>query len=182
MNKIASAAKIKIFILGVFISLLVILMIWAFLARVINDLIVDLLEGNTVLLLIMLGLFGITLGASVIVGIWLTEDLSKTAVLKASLVAFLATFIAILAISYFALAIFHPVVYEELHGLDIVFAFPSVIMYFSVFLLNSTFGVYILTIVLYYLFFIIFLESFHEYEVKNKHYDNVMEEFLNRRF
>jgi hypothetical protein len=182
MQEIETEAKVKIFILGLFVSLLVILMLWAFLARVINDFALDLLAGNDILLLIILGLLGISLLASTIVGIMLTEDMSRRSVLNASLVSLVFSFVIIIMMSYGFVLVLYPIAFSELVGIDVVLAFPSVIAYFSLYVLNDVFTIYILTIAIYYSLFIVFLESFYEYTPRYNKNDNVLQQLKNMRF
>ena len=182
MQEIETEVKIRIFILGLFVSLLVILMLWAFLARVINDFALDLLAGNDILLLIILGLLGISLFASTVVGIMLTEDMSRRSVFSASLVALFFSFVIIIMISYGFVLVLYPVAFSELIGIDVVLAFPSVIAYFSLYVLNDVFTIYILTIVIYYSLFIAFLETFYEYSPRYDKNDNVLQQLKNMRF
>lgn len=181
MKNIETEKKAKIFILGTFISLLVSLMVWSAVARVINDLVVDLFSGNNVLLIIILGLELIFLGVAIAIGLLLTEDVSKITVLKASLMAFVLTFAIIIGISYLSLAIFYPEIFTDIKGIEFVLVFPSIIMYFSIYVLNHPFAIYILTILIYYLLFIIFLEEFYEYENRYS-YEDLIEDLQNRRF
>ena len=182
MQEIETEVKVRILILGLFVSLLVILMLWAFLARVINDFALDLLAGNDILLLIILGLLGISLFASTAVGIMLTEDMSRRSVFSASLVALFFTFVIIIMISYGFVLVLYPVAFSELVGIDVVLAFPSVIAYFSIYVLNDVFTIYILTIVIYYALFIVFLETFYEYSPRYNKNDNVLQQLKNMRF
>ena len=168
--------------MGFLFSLLGVLMLWALLARLINDLVVENISNvNYILLIIILGLFGITFAVSVIFGILITEDIDKRSVLAASGVAILPTFIIILGISYFGLALVYPEIYSELQGLELILAFPAVLVYFSIYVLQNFFLIYIITIVLYYLFFLVFLETFYEFELENKYYENVFKQFELRR-
>jgi len=182
MQEIETETKVKIFILGLFVSLLVILMLWAFLARVIADFAVDLLAGNDILLLIIVGLLGISLGASTIVGITLTEDISRKSVLRASGVALAISFVIIIIISYVFVLGLYPVAFSELVGIDVILAFPSVIAYFSLYVLNDVFTIYILTIVIYYALFIVLLETYYEYSPRYKEKDSVLQKLKDMRF
>lgn len=181
MQEIETEAKVRIFILGLFVSLLVILMLWAFLARIINDFALDLLKGNDILLLIILGLLGISLFASTIVGIMLTEDMSRKSVFRASGVALVISFVIIIIISYGFVLVLYPVAFSELVGIDVVLAFPSVIAYFSLYVLNDVFTIYILVIIIYYALFIVLLESYYEYSPRYKKNDNVLQQLKNWR-
>lgn len=171
MRNIETGKKAQIFIMGFFISLIVLLMVWGAFARFINDYIVDLFSGNNVLLLIILGLQLISLGVAVGVGILLTDDVSKKSVLKASLMSFILTLAIIIGISYFVLAILYPEIFSEVKGFEFIGIFPSVIMYFSIYVLKNPFTVYILTILIYYLLFVVFLEDFYEYENRYSYED-----------
>ena len=182
MQEIETEAKVKIFILGLFVSFLVILMLWAFFARIINDFALDLLVGNDILLLIILGLLGISLSASTVVGITLTEDMSRRSVFNASLVSLIFSFVIIIIMSYGFVLVLYPIAFSELVGIDVVLAFPSVIAYFSLYVLNDVFTIYILTIVIYYSLFIAFLESFYEYSPRYDKNDNVLQQLKNMRF
>jgi len=182
MQEIETETKVRIFILGLFVSLLVILMLWAFLARIISDFAVDLLAGNDVLLLIILGLLGISLLASTVVGIMLTEDMSRRSAFNASLVALVFTFVGVITISYAFVLVLYPVAFSELVGFDVILAFPSVIAYFSLYVLNDVFTIYILAIVIYYALFVVFLESFYEYSPRYDKNDGVLQQLKNMRF
>lgn len=182
MQEIETETKVRIFILGLFVSLLVVLMLWAFLARVINDFALDLLAGNDVLLLIILALLGISLLASTVVGITLTEDMSRSSVFNASLVALFFTFAIVIITSYGFVLVLYPVAFSELVGIAVVLAFPSVIAYFSIYVLNDVFTIYIFTIVVYYALFIVFLENFYEYSPRYDKNDNVLQQLKNMRF
>ena len=182
MQNIETEAKVKIFILGLFVSFLVILMLWAFLARVLYDFALDLLGGNDILLLIILGLFGISLFASTVVGIILTEDMSRKSVFRASGVALVICFVIIIIISYGFVLVLYPVAFSELIGIDVVLAFPSVIAYFSLYVLNDVFTIYILTIIIYYVLFIVLLESFYVYSPRYKKTPDILQQLKNMRF
>jgi len=182
MQEIDTETKVRIFILGLFVSFLVILMLWALLARIIKDFALDLLAGNDVLLLIILGLLGISLLASTIVGIMLTEDMSRRSVFNASLVALVFSFVIVIIMSYGFVLVLYPVAFSELVGIDVILAFPSVIAYFSLYVLNNVFTIYIITIFIYYSLFIAFLESFYEYSPRYNKNDNVIQQLRNRRF
>lgn len=182
MSEISLEIKAKIVILGFSFSLLGVLMLYAFFARIINDFAIDLLSGNNILLLIILGVFIITLIVATGVGVLLTEDMSRSAVLKASAIALLATFIVILGISYLSLGIFYPGVYSELVGFDIILAFPSILTYFSLYVLQNTFLIYLIMLVIYFIFYLVFLETFYEFEARDKYYDKIFEDFKNWRF
>jgi len=181
MGEIESKTKLKIFGLGFLFSLLGLLMIWAFYARLINDIAIDLLQGNDVLLLIIIGNIGITFIVSVVSGIFITEDIAKKSVYMASGVAILVSFIVLLGLCYFGLAITYPEIYSELVGFDLIFAFPSVIMTFSIYVLGNSFFINVIFIIIYYAFFLTFLDTFYEYEVKYKEYESVFKEFTERR-
>jgi len=181
MSEIEIKTKGKIFVLGFLFSLLGTLMLYAFFARLINDLALDLLEGNDILLLIIIGQFGISFIISVAFGVLLTEDVAKRSVFLASGVALLVSFTLLLGICYFGLALMYPDIYSQLQGFDIIAAFPSVIMTFSIYILGNSFLINIITIIIYYLFFLTFLETFYEYEINYKHYDSVFKQFEMRR-
>lgn len=183
MKNIDGKTKLKIFVMGFLFSLLGVLMLWALLARVINDLIVEnISNANHILLIIILGLFGITFAVSIVFGILLTEDIDKRSVLAASGVAILPTFIVILGLSYFGLALVYPEIYSELQGLELLLAFPSVLVYFSIYVMQNYFLIYLITIVIYYLFFLVFLETFYEFALEDKYYEDVFKQFEIRRF
>lgn len=182
MQNIETESKVKIFILGLFVSFLVVLMFWSAYARIINDFALDLLVGNDILLLIIIGLFGISLFASTVVGIMLTEDMSRKSVFRASGVALVICFVIIIIISYGFVLVLYPVAFSELIGIDVVLAFPSVIAYFSLYVLNDVFTIYILTIVIYYVLFIMLLESFYVYSPRYNKKDSVLQQLKEMRF
>ena len=182
MPEIAIETKVRIFILGLFVSLLVILMLWAFWSRTLYNFAIDLLAGNDVLLLIILGLLGISLLASTLVGIMLTEDMSRRSVFRASGVSLFFSFAIIIMLSYGFVLVLYPVAFSKLIGFDVVLAFPSVIAYFSLYVLNDVFTIYIITIVIYNALFIVLLETFYEYSPRYKKNNSILQQLKDMGF
>lgn len=179
MKRISSEEKGKIIFIGGFISLIITLLLWALFARIIDDLFLNLLEGNEILALIYFGLEIITIISSIIVGIYFTENTSKITVYKASFIAFFFTFIIILFLSYISLFLKYPGIFTELEGINIVFAFPSVMFNFSFYILRHVFGIFLLTIVIYFTLYITFLEKYYIYESNNKEFREI-EDYINK--
>ena len=157
---ISLTKKLNIFGTGVLSTLLLLVMIEAGFAQVISDLLIENINDNLILLIIILGLFIFTIFISLFVGFYIPEDISRNAVFRASRLSFIGVLLFLFVISNTFLFIFYPNVYSKVHGFEILPIFPQVLVYFGIYILDNVFYLFILTIVVYYLFFVIFLEKF----------------------
>ncbi len=160
--------KIKISIVGIgSISTLLVLLMWEVLfAQILTDTILNSINDNVMLLIIMTGMFILTTIISIIVGYFITKDITRISVLKTTIMSFLSLILFLFIISNVSLFILYRSVFSGIHGFQILFIFPQVLIYFSIYILNDVFNLFILQIVVYYIFFIAFLEKLYKKMVK----------------
>ncbi len=160
--EISFKKKISVIGIGTISTLLILLMFEVLLAQIITDFILDSINDNTILLIIMMSLFIFTMIISIIVGIFITKDITRISVLKATIMSFLCLLLFLFIISNTLLLIFYRNVYSKIHGFEILFIFPSILIYFSIYILQDIFNLFIFEILIYYIFFIVFLEKFYK--------------------
>lgn len=184
MEKISVKEKVKIFIGGALFSLLVVLFLWALLARIIYDLAVKpaTLSNNMILFLIIMCLLLISFIASILISFRLVDDISKYTLLRSATVSYITSLAIIIALSYLYFLIFH---LDLILATDppwlIAFIFPSLIVNFSLYAFDIPFMIVIITIVFYYIFFIIFIERFYMYSPRFEKTYREMEDELKLR-
>lgn len=154
--------KINIMIVGGVSTLLILLMVETAFAQIISDFLIGHISDNLILFIIILGLFVFTIIISIVVGIFITKDIRRLSVLKASIMSLSCLLLFLFIISNATLFIRYKEIYSEIHGLQIVLIFPQVLIYFSIYILGDVFLLFILEIVVYYIFFVFFLENFYE--------------------
>ena len=154
--------KINIIVIGCISTLLILLMIEVFFAQILTDIIIGNISDNLILLIIISGLFFFTIIISIVVGFFITGDITKMGVYKASLMSLGCLLLFLFIITNGSLLIFYKQVYSKIHGFQVLGISPQVLVYFSIYILEDVFNLFILTIIIYYLFFIIFLEKFYE--------------------
>lgn len=159
--EISIKRKISIIGIGSISTLLILLMIETAFAQILTDTIIGNISDNTILLIIMMGMFLFTIVISVIVGYFITQDITRTSVLKTTIMSFLCLLLFLFIISNGLLLIFYRNVYSKIHGFQVLFVFPSVLIYFAIYILGDVFSLFILEIVIYYIFFVIFLEKLY---------------------
>lgn len=162
MGEIDIKTKLNIIGVGILSSMLTFFIIYTLSARVLTLTILDSLENDTTLLLfIILSLEFIAFISSIAVSFLLTSDIPNKYVIAASLIAYLCNLAFLVGISYASLFFLHPEIFQGLSGIEILIVFPTVLIYFSIFVLGHPIYLIILSIVSYYVFFIVFLERFY---------------------
>jgi hypothetical protein len=160
IGNIASQKKINIVGIGILASVLVFLLAYALFARAL--VLTSFGEGNTLGLLFLVGsLELVAVISSIFVSIWQTDDLPEQTILKTALVAFVLNLIIICVLSYGTLSILYPGIFSGLSIFDMILGFPTVLLYFSIFVLGHPIYLFILSIITYYLLFIIFIEVYY---------------------
>ncbi len=163
--------KISIIGLGSISTLLVLLMLEVMMAQIITNTILNNINDNLMLLIIIIGLFLMTIVIAFIVGYSITQDIALKSVRNASTMSLMCLLLFLFIVSNGSLLIFYRNVYQNIFGFQILLVFPQVLVYFSIYVLNDVFNLFILTIVVYYVFFVIFLEKLYQLrfkEVKNR--------------
>ena len=164
--EISLKRKISIVGIGSLSTLLILLMMEVLFAQILTDSLINNISDNIMLLIIMTGMFLFTIVISVIVGYFITQDITRMSVLKTTIMSFICLILFLFIVSNVSLFIFYKNVYSEIHGFEILFIFPQVLIYFSIYILNDVFNLFILQIITYYVFFIIFLEKLYKKKEK----------------
>lgn len=157
--------------LGFISSLLVLLILEVVFAQVLVDFIISNVDNQLILSLIVLGLLLFTFIVSIVIGFLVSSEIKKIVIIKASIMAFIINFIIINIISYVSMWIFYPEVFSEVSGLEVFLIFPQVILYFSMYMLSHPFYLFILSSLIYFIVYVIFLEQYYEQKpLKKIHY------------
>jgi len=151
--------------IGFMASLVILLMIYTAFAQIITDFLIDNISDNVILLVIIIGLFIFTIIISVIVGFFITGNISRNSVLKASVLSLLCLVGVLFIISNGILFFYYSNIYDLVYGFEVLLIFPQVLIYFSIYILGTIFNLFIITIGLYYIFFIFFLEKFYKIKI-----------------
>ena len=154
--------KISIVGLGSISTLLILLMVEVLFAQILTDTIIGSINDNLMLLVIIIGLFLITIVVAFIVGYFITGDIKLKSVRNASIMSLACLLLFLFVVSNGSLFIFYRDVYQNIFGFQILLVFPQVLVYFSIYVLGDVFNLFLLQIIIYYLFFIFFLERFYE--------------------
>jgi len=157
--------KISIVGLGSISTLLILLMIEVMFAQFLTYTLIGNISDNLMLLIIILGLLLFTVIIAFIVGYSITGDIKLKSVRNASFMSLMCLLLFLFIVSNVSLFIFYRNVYQNIHGFQILPVFPQVLVYFSIYILEDVFNLFILTIVVYYLFFVIFLEKLYQLKV-----------------
>lgn len=162
MGEIDIKTKLNVIGVGILSSMLTFFIIYTLSARALTLTILDSLENDTTLLLfIILSLEFIAFISSISVSFLLTDNIPEKYVIASSLVAYLCNLALLVGISYASLFLLYPEIFQGLSGIEILIVFPTVLIYFSIFVLGHPIYLIILSIVSYYVFFIVFLERFY---------------------
>jgi hypothetical protein len=166
MGEIPVGKKLNIFLLGIVASLLLYFVFQTLFASVIVDVFLGTFENQFILFLIILGFETIALIISIPVSFWITDDIQRSSVYKAALFSYLFNVVFLIVISYISLLVLYPEVFSEVSGAEIILIFPTVLVYFSIYVLGLPIYFFILSIFTYYLFFIILIDRFYKYRSK----------------
>lgn len=154
--------KISIVGLGSISTLLILLMIEVLLAQILTDTILGYINDNLMLLIIISSLFLLTIIIAFIVGYLISKDITFKSVGKASFLSLGCLILFLFVVCNTMLYFHYSYIYDNIVGLDILWVFPKVLVYFAIYILGDVFNLFILIIVVYYVFFIFFLEKFYE--------------------
>ncbi len=160
--KISIKKKLNIFGIGSISTLLTLLMLETLMAQILTDTIIGNISDNLMLLIIMISLFLFSMVISVIVGYFITKDMTRKSVFKATIMSLGCLLLFLFIVSNGLLLISYRNVYSKISGFEIVPIFPQVLVYFSIYILGDVFNLFILIIIVYYIFFIFFLEKLYE--------------------
>jgi len=154
--------KINIIGIGSISTLLILLMIETLFFQIISDTLINNINDNLMLLIIVVGLFIFTIIISIIVGYFVTQDISRGSVFRASIMSLECLIMFLFIVSNISLFFTYRNMYSGLTGnrsFLILPLFPQVLINFGIYILSEIFYLFILIIVVYYLFFVLFLEK-----------------------
>lgn len=157
--------KVSIIGLGSISTLLILLMVEVLFAQILTDTILGSINDNLMLLIIIIGLFLFTIVIAFIVGYFISQDITLKSVRNASIMSVACLVLFLFIVSNGSLFILYRDVYSKIYGFEIIWIFPQVLVYFSIYVLNDVFNLFILTIVVYYVFFVFFLEKLYQLKV-----------------
>lgn len=162
IGEIEFQKKIGIVGIGIIASIMVFLFIYTMFARILVLTILEKGAPDSTLLILIISFLLISFISSIFISIWRVDDLPDIIVLSTAAVAFIINLFIIVGISYAFLYILYPEVFSEVQNFEIIYIFPSVLLYFSVYVLGNPMYLFIISIINYYVLFIIFLEIFYK--------------------
>lgn len=160
--------KISIIGLGSISTLLILLMTEVLFAQILVSTLIGNISDNLMLLIIILGLFLFTIIIAFVVGYFISQDIALKSVRNASIMSLACLISFLFVVSNVSLFILHRNVYSKIFGFEIIWVFPQVLVYFSIYVLGDVFNLFLLQIIVYYLFFIFFLEKLYKKKVKRR--------------
>lgn len=153
--------KISVVGIGSLSTLLILLMTEVMFASILTDTLIGNINDNLMLLVIIVGLLLLTIVIAFIVGYFIAEDISLKAVRNASFISLLCLVLFLFVGCNISLFVLYSDVYSKIVGFQILFVFPQVLVNFSIYVLDDVFNLFILTIVVYYVLFVVFLEELY---------------------
>lgn len=157
--------KISVVGLGSVSTLLILLMTEVMFAQFLTNTLIGNINDNLMLLIIILGLFLLTIVIAFIVGYFISQDIALKSVRNASIMSLMCLLLFLFVVANGSLFIFYRDVYQNIFGFEIIWIFPQVLVYFSIYILGDVFNLFLLQIIIYYVFFVIFLEKLYQLKV-----------------
>jgi len=153
---------ISIIGIGSISTLLILLMLEVAFAQVLTNTLIGNISDNLILLIIILGLFLLTIIIAFVVGYFISQDIALKSVYKSSIMGLMCLMLFLFVVSNVSLFVLYREVYSKVSGFEILWIFPQVLVLFSVYVLGDVFSLFILEIIVYYCFFIVFLEKLYQ--------------------
>ena len=153
--------KISIIGLGSISTLLILLMLEVAFAQFLTNTLIGNINDNVMLLVIIVGLLIFTMIIAFIVGFFVTQDIALKSVRNASIMSLLCLVFMLFAMCNIVLYLNYREIYDNVIGFEIFWVFPQVLVYFSIYILGDVFSLFILEIIIYYLFFVFFLDKLY---------------------
>lgn len=163
--EISLKKKISIVGLGSISTLLILLMTEVMFAQFLTNTLIGNINDNLMLLIVIIGLFLLTIVIAFIVGYFITQDIALKSVRNASFMSLGCLLLFLFVVSNIPLFIYYGYIYQNIFGFEILWIFPQVLVYFSIYVLGDVFNLFLLQIVVYYLFFVLFLEKLYQIKV-----------------
>jgi len=149
---------------GILTTTLVSFLLYVAIIRIYTLTIFDRLNETAKLLSIYTILLLLTIAFSLLFTFLLSEVSDKTIhmrlVFPSALFSFLFTIVIISILAYGVLFIYYPNFFLGIVGIEFFYIYPSVLVNFSIFILNHEFGIILLFTLTYYIIFLLFLEFF----------------------
>lgn len=156
---------ISIMGIGSISTLLILLMLEVAFAQILTNTLIGNISDNLMLLIIIIGLFLFTVIIAFIVGYFITGDITRKSVYKSSIMSLMCLILFLFVVSNVSLFILYRSVYSKVSGFEILWIFPQVLVYFAIYVLGDVFSLFILEIIVYYCFFIVFLEKLYQVKI-----------------
>ena len=158
---ISFTSKISIIGLGSISTLLILLMLEVFFAQILTNTLIGNISDNLMLLIIIIGLFLMTIIIAFIVGYFVAGDIRLKSVRNASFLSLAGLFSFLFVVCNGLLYLNYKDIYSHIYGFEILWIFPQVLVYFSIYILEDVFSLFVIIIIIYYAFFVIFLEKLY---------------------
>ncbi len=136
-------------------------MLEVFFAQILTSTLIGNISDNLMLLIIILGLFLFTIIIAFIVGYFVAGDIRLKSVRNASILSLACLFLVLLVVCNVPLYLNYKDIYSQIYGFEILWIFPQVLVYFSIYILEDIFSLFVIIIITYYAFFVIFLEKLY---------------------
>ena len=153
--------KISIIGLGSISTLFILLMVEVFMAQILVNSILGYINDNLALLVIIVSLFLFTIIIAFIVGYFVAGDIRLKSVRNASILSLACLFVVLFVVCNVSLYLNYKDIYSQIYGFEILWIFPQVLVYFSIYILEDVFSLFVIIIIIYYAFFVIFLEKLY---------------------
>jgi len=155
---------LSVLVVGIISTLLIFFILQVAFARFLVDFVIENLGNEFILAMIIIGFESIVLIVALAVSLWLADEIRTISVLKSSLMAFLVNLIFLFTLSYIMMFILYPEVFSNIQNpIEMVVIFPTILIYFSIYVLGEVLHLFILSIISYYIFYVVFLNVFYEY-------------------
>ena len=136
-------------------------MLEVFMAQIIVNTILNNISNNLILLIVIISLFLLTIVISFIVGFFVAGDIRLKSVRNASILSLACLFVVLFVVCNVSLYLNYKDIYSQIYGFEILWIFPQVLVYFSIYILEDVFSLFVIIIIIYYAFFVIFLEKLY---------------------
>lgn len=174
--------KLNVLIIGIVSSILLLFMIYVAFAQFFLKYIEGTVAPDFYLAFLIIGMLFISIFSSVITSFLTVKNVKLKSIIYSSLLAYLIHFLLIISISYISLFAYYPEVFSGLSGSDYFFVFPMVIVYFTIYVLEQFIYLFFISVITYYIFFVIFLDRLYVEKSKKYKKSKTTKKELNKRW
>lgn len=166
-------------IMGAIISIIIFYMLEVIMAQFLVDLILDQLGEDAYFNILLILLMGesIAIVVSIVISIMITKEIKKSIILVSAGLALISNLILWFAISFITMLISYPEIFQNIRWYEILFISPTLIMYFSIYILDNVTRIWLITQISYFILFGIIILLFRKgkkkkikIKEKNKNY------------